>query len=133
MTAAQKKWVVERGELIKKTRERLGMTIVYLAKEVGCTRQTISRIENGESSDIHGRVAMGLSRVLDISLAALVLGINDETVDLLKAVRVFEAVNDLEFTPEQRVMLAQKINALCELQDAEVTQEIVNRLLPILV
>ena len=59
------------GEIIRTARREMGWSQKRLAKEVGISRNSLNRIENGETTDMFMSTAIGLSRALGISLYVL--------------------------------------------------------------
>ncbi|EAC8432154.1 helix-turn-helix transcriptional regulator [Listeria monocytogenes] len=70
------------GEIIKKRRKELGYNADYLSRELGVSRSTIFRYENGEIKKLPAAILDSLSRALKTSPAYL-MGWDDENSEFI--------------------------------------------------
>ena len=59
------------GQIVANARKRMGLTQAELAKDVGISRNSISRIENDDRANMTAYTAVNLARALGISLDLL--------------------------------------------------------------
>ena len=101
-------------ERLKQLREFKRLTQEYVAREAGISQGTLSKIENGESTELKASTVEGLARVLNVSLYWLRSGLLEIDIDNLNRstrdlIRLYEALR-----PESREMVDHMIRLLFE-------------------